>query len=214
MPSGGATFVRAQVPDTKLADSPIVFEPDRYWLKDSGLQVEESVLHANKDGHAQVLVANPTDSPKELTCGAVVGQVEPFVEVSPKGMLDDAVETVNEVEYQNGGVLNIDVDPNRKEKLKKLLKVGSAKLTDKEKSQMCDCVLEAQNLFALTELEQGEVTGVTHEIDTGESLPIRQAPRCVPFSLRPKIEQMVEEMLEAEVIEESNSPWASPVVLV
>ena len=70
------------------------------------------------------------------------------------------------------------------------------------------------NLFAITELEWGEIVGVTHEIDTGESPPIQQAPHCVPFSLRPKIEQMVEEMLKAEVIEESNSPWASPVVLV
>ena len=28
VPSGGATFIKARVPDTKLADSPIVFEPD------------------------------------------------------------------------------------------------------------------------------------------------------------------------------------------
>ena len=129
-------------------------------------------------------------------------------------MLEDTVETVNEAEYQNGGVLNVDVDPNRKEELKKLVKVGSEKLTDAEEHRIRDCVLEAQDLFALTELERGEVVGVTHEIDTGESPPIRQAPHHVPFSLRPKIEQMVEQMLKAEVIEESDSPWASPVVLV
>ena len=36
----------------------------------------------------------------------------------------------------------------------------------------------------------------------------------MPFSLLSKIEQMVDEMLKAEVIEGSDSPWASPVVLV
>ena len=54
---------------------------------------------------------------------------------------------------------------------------------------------------------------MTHEIDTRESPPIRQASSRVPFSLRPKIEQMVKEMLKTEVIKQSDSAWASPVVL-
>lgn len=66
VPDGGATFIQARMPDTKLADPPIVFEPNRYWLKDSGLQVEESILHADKDGYLQVLVANPTTTRKNL----------------------------------------------------------------------------------------------------------------------------------------------------
>ena len=64
-----------------------------------------------------------------------------------------------------------------------------------EKRQLTACVLEAQDLFALTELERGEVDGVTHDIDTGESPLIQQAPHWVTFSLRPKIEQMVGDML-------------------
>ena len=51
-------------------------------------------------------------------------------------------------------------------------------------------------------------------IDTGDSQPICQLPQLVPFALRKKISCMIQEMVEEEVVQESASPWASPVVLV
>ncbi len=39
-------------------------------------------------------------------------------------------------------------------------------------------------------------------------------PRRLPNALRPVVEEQVSEMLEKEVIQPSNSPWASPIVLV
>ena len=55
---------------------------------------------------------------------------------------------------------------------------------------------------------------VQHSIDTGNSLPIKQAPRRIPFSQGKHVSDLIQEMLEQGVIEESESPWASPVVLV
>ena len=51
------------------------------------------------------------------------------------------------------------------------------------------------------------------DIDTGDSRPIKQSPRRPPFAARDADDQIVDEMLEAGVIEPSNSPWASPVCL-
>ena len=51
-------------------------------------------------------------------------------------------------------------------------------------------------------------------IDTGDSPPICQQPRRVPFSVRPRIRGMVDDMLQAGVVQESKSPWSSPVMLV
>ena len=62
--------------------------------------------------------------------------------------------------------------------------------------------------------ERGEAKGVEHVIDTADSQPICQIPRRIPFGLWDKITKMVQEMLKGEVIQESASPWASPVVLV
>ena len=53
-----------------------------------------------------------------------------------------------------------------------------------------------------------------HGIDTGDHPPIQQAPRQVPFTIQRKVEEMVDDMLDKEVIQSSKSPWASPIVLV
>ena len=85
--SGGATLIKAHA---KLAESLSVRTLSR-------LQVEESVLHANKNGYVRVLVANPTNSPKELACGAIIiGQIEAFVKASQKDLMDHTAETVLE----------------------------------------------------------------------------------------------------------------------
>ena len=58
-------------------------------------------------------------------------------------------------------------------------------------------------------------TGVVkHRIDTGESRPIYQSVRRIPFVLRDLVDDMIEDMLTQNVIQPSHSPWASPVVLV
>ena len=60
----------------------------------------------------------------------------------------------------------------------------------------------------------GTAKGVQHTIDTGSAKPIQVPPRRVPFHKRQEMCNQVDEMLEAEIIEPSNSPWSSPVVLV
>ena len=50
-------------------------------------------------------------------------------------------------------------------------------------------------------------------IDTGDSAPIKQPPRHIPFALREKVDQLVKEMLDQGVVTPSKSPCISPVVL-
>jgi hypothetical protein len=55
---------------------------------------------------------------------------------------------------------------------------------------------------------------VYHRIDTGEARLIRQPPRRLPLPKRAEANEMLEDMRQRGVIEESDSPWSSPVVLV
>ena len=96
----------------------------------------------------------------------------------------------------------------RKEKLSGLLNLK------RECDAIEEQVLEAHDVFAIDEGERGEVREVQHEIVTGDSPPIRQLVRRIPFALREKVAGLVDEMLRGGVIRESASPWASPVVLV
>ena len=69
-------------------------------------------------------------------------------------------------------------------------------------------------MFAVEKDELGTVTDVQHRIETGDSPTVRQAPRRIPFLVRPEMARMVNEMLSAHIIEELSSPRASLVVLV
>ena len=60
----------------------------------------------------------------------------------------------------------------------------------------------------------GHTTVVTHKIDTGDAAPIRQYPRRLPYAYREETDKQVSDMLQKGVIKPSNSPWASPIVLV
>ena len=51
-----------------------------------------------------------------------------------------------------------------------------------------------------------------HSIETGDQRPIKQLPYRTPFALRQEMESMIGQMLGQGVIQESSSPWASPVV--
>ena len=74
--------------------------------------------------------------------------------------------------------------------------------------------MEYADIFAVNSAEIGRMDLVYHQINTGDSNPVKQQAQRIPFALRPKVEQMINEMLEQGVIEESSSPWASPIVLV
>ena len=63
-----------------------------------------------------------------------------------------------------------------------------------------------QDVFALDSSELGTTELVTHSIDTGQHHPIKQPLRRIPFALRSKVEELVDEMLRQGVVEPSASP--------
>ena len=60
----------------------------------------------------------------------------------------------------------------------------------------------------------GHTDAVEHDINTGDRPPIRCAPRRMSPQKMKKEEECVAEMLTGGQIEQSDSPWSSPVVLV
>ena len=79
---------------------------------------------------------------------------------------------------------------------------------------LTDLLSKHNDLFATDSTQLGCTDVVKHHIDTGDSHPIKQFPRRVPFALRCTIEEMVKGMTAQGVIKASHSAWSSPVVLV
>ncbi|MEM7281681.1 MAG: reverse transcriptase family protein [Pseudomonadota bacterium] len=99
-------------------------------------------------------------------------------------------------------------------KLRKTLNLTDADLTSKQKEQLLDLLVQNVDTFAFDDRDLGSCPLVQHEIVTGDAAPIRQRPYRVPMHQRQIIKQHIDEMLKADVIRPSISPWASPVVLV
>ena len=87
-------------------------------------------------------------------------------------------------------------------------------LSAEQKIQLTKLITKYMDVFALNSQELGTTSLVKHVIDTRNHPPVRQSVRCTPFALRNKVDGMVQEMLTQEVIQPSQSPWASPIVLV
>jgi len=81
-------------------------------------------------------------------------------------------------------------------------------LTEAESSNL---ITEFHDVFAL---DTGHTDAVQHVIDTGTHQPIRQQPHRILFALRKRTEELIETMLKDGIVIHSNSPWASPVVIV
>ena len=65
--------------------------------------------------------------------------------------------------------------------------------------------------FATDNTDLGFCPVLELDIDTGDAAPIKQSPRRPPLSAGDAEAKILQEMLEAEVVEPSTSPWASPV---
>ena len=62
----------------------------------------------------------------------------------------------------------------------------------------------------------GETDVVEHTIDTSAARPVKKPPRRLPYALRKQLEEELDKLLKINciAIEPTNSPYASPIVLV
>ena len=105
-------------------------------------------------------------------------------------------------------------DSTRVERLKAMLRLDQSDVGPAEREALEAFLVDHADLFALDNSELGCTDVVTHCIDTGTHIPVRQPPRRTPFALRSQVDEMVQDMLDQDIVQPTSSPWASPIVLV
>ena len=108
---------------------------------------------------------------------------------------DEGIEVMPSTE-QTQYVRDIDVNPS---------------LTDKQKEEVQRILYRFQDIFTDVP-KKTTVAECTIELTSEE--PIRSRPYQVPQSMRATIRKEVDEMLRLGIIEESNSPYGHPIVMV
>lgn len=86
-------------------------------------------------------------------------------------------------------------------------------VTAVEKKQLKNILHEFADVFFKSEFDLGCTDLAVHEIDTGDARPIKQVLRRQPFCHVETIDKQVDEMLRGGIIEPSQSPWVSNVVI-
>lgn len=71
-----------------------------------------------------------------------------------------------------------------------------------------------RDVFAISYSELSSTTVLAHHIDAGGAKPIKSTPYRTNPETRQKLREHIQEMLDNDIIQESSSPWKSPIVLV
>uniref|UniRef100_A0AAQ4RI62 Gypsy retrotransposon integrase-like protein 1 n=1 Tax=Gasterosteus aculeatus aculeatus TaxID=481459 RepID=A0AAQ4RI62_GASAC len=98
--------------------------------------------------------------------------------------------------------------------LREVWQRSAGDLDSEQQERLWQLLIEFRDCFSCDEEELGQTSLVQHTIDTGDATPIRQRPRRLPLGRQDAAERALEKMQRAGIIEPSESPWASPVVMV
>ena len=94
-------------------------------------------------------------------------------------------------------------------------KINETECKAEDVEELKDLLQEFDDIFARQDSELGELgKEFSFELKTLSDSPIYCKPRRVPHFLRTEIQEQVRKMKANNIIRPSNSPWASPVLLV
>ncbi|UYV63096.1 hypothetical protein LAZ67_2003113 [Cordylochernes scorpioides] len=87
-------------------------------------------------------------------------------------------------------------------------------LTEDQQNKMMNVLKKFSNVFDFSGKSQPARSKIKHKIETDDHAPTKQRPYRVSGMERKIIQQEVDRMMQQDIIQFSESPWSSPVVLV
>ncbi len=170
-------------------------QDDKSWTNEEpGLLFANSVSKLGSKGRCQVLVVNSTNKTYTLQKGSVIGTLAP---------LHDS-ETCTLAEVMKTKQPDLPTKPD----------FSAAQVPEQYRDILCPILEEYADVFAAHDNDFGRTDTVKMTIDTQGHAPIKQRPYRTPLAQQPIVNEALDDMMDKEIIERSNSPWASPIVLV
>ena len=174
-------------------------EPSRILTEGYGVVVGHTLVDASSRS-GSVLLVNPNAEVVVLPSFMCIGKLVPVAAISV-ALADPG--------FPNEGPAALP------EHLEEIVAGSHPSLGNSGRQLLRDILFRYRHVFpAPGEPVTGRTTSAQHEIQTTDARPVRCGPRrLAPAGLR-KEQTCVQEMLHGGQIEPSDSPWASPVVLV
>lgn len=191
---------------------PMVVEPLKNFVNETGLAMGKTLVKCRRSG-TDVVVVNPTDCPVVIEPGepvAFASPAETILGAIPKNHSPEKLrQTPDEIRQNDVTDVSMPVLPAHLQEI-----VSRLDLSDERKQQCARLISEYSDCFMTPDGPLGRTDVVKHGIDVGDTRPIKQRLRRVPQMQQQIIDDEVDKMLRLDVIEPSDSPWSSPIVLV
>ncbi|CAF0976548.1 unnamed protein product, partial [Brachionus calyciflorus] len=186
----------------QLTPGVVVFEP--MFLEKEGLGIAASIdkLTGNE---IKINVVNVSDEPILLKKDEVIGQIEHPSQVLDTKFVVDSSDRLDKLAEALDKHIGSNLSFENNDKLRNLIMRFSDVIS------LNDLDLD---VISLNDLDLGSTDLTTHRINLKTETPIKSSPYKTNHVMRRELETQIKKMSDANVIEESDSPFASPVVLV
>ncbi|GFX08198.1 transposon Ty3-I Gag-Pol polyprotein [Trichonephila clavipes] len=180
-------------------DINVVLDGSKHLLFEKNIATP-SMVSTYRNGKSDVWVTNLQFRNQIIPRGMCIGQAEPLNEghlcviSDTSGCLDDQQET-------SESRMNCSL-------------MMSPELSDEQTNKLSELLRKFSGLFTKTDKSTAAKTNVKHRIFTGDHAPINQRAYRVSPTERRIIHEEVQKMLDEGIVQPSESPLSSPVVLV
>lgn len=207
---GGTLKLVAATCTQKCFPSHALFEPFDNHALPSGLLVSPAMITICH-GTAYIPVVNVGDTDTKLYPRSALGMLHQAQHVSlPTGISEvprepEGLRTLANIHSQAGQVSSIS---NTLESL------DLQNVPEAEQAKVRSLLQKHKSVFSAFDGDLGCTSILEHEIPLLDDVPVRQRFRRIPPSDYDSVKAHINQLLEAQVIRESCSPYASPIVLV
>ena len=172
----------------------VLFTPD---LNTDGIYWANCLSTIDHNGDFKVKVLNLNDSKFEITEGMKIGAITECYEI-----IQDS---------QSIEIKTVCIENKTKERISRL-KFGK-KLTVEQRKRLIETIHNKMEAFQWEETDIGLTDIVEHEILTGDSKPIKLKQYKIPQAVQGVLDEQIKELVKNDLIEPSNSPWCSPMMI-
>jgi transposase InsO family protein len=194
---GGEYLVRGHIVGDKAALRLIrdgVFYPCQWKLEKRNIMAAHAIIDCQQI-FCPVRLMNIGNQDVRLYKGMVLGEVEELCKGQKRlcQLKDNSVTQTN---------------------LLKLFEKRRECLPLEDRKRLEQILHDFNDVFSKSKFDIGVARNTKHNIDTGDAPPISSNPRRVPIGIEEKVDQLVDQLLDHEIIRPSCSPWNSPIVVV
>ena len=179
-----------------------VWEPTEPLRREAGLHSVEPQIEVVNGGEVQLRIMNLGGEEVTLPPGITIGYMTP--DNGQAG--DQGTPSVYYIHHVNSE----SPVPNH---LSELYEKALTNLNESQAGELGQFLYKNGRSFVGPGIPLGRTDLVKHRIDVGDARPIKQPSRRLPISDQEIVNAEVERLLEEGLIEPSDSPWSSPVVL-